>query len=63
MHKMTGRPDDDVQSILSNIREIACDFASQRAERQRRRELMKEDFDNKFFDKSLLSLVSSFFDV
>ena len=45
MHKMTGRPDDDVQSILSNIREIACDFASQRAERQRRRELMKEDFD------------------
>ena len=45
MHKMTGRPDEDVKSILSNIREIACDFASQRAERQRRRELMKEDFD------------------
>ena len=45
MHKMTGRPADDTQSILSNIREIACDFASQRSERQRRRELIKEDFD------------------
>ena len=45
MHKMTGRPVDDTQSILSNVREIACDFASQRSERQRRRELIKEDFD------------------
>ena len=45
MHKLTGRPADDTQSILSNVREIACDFASQRPERQRRRELMKEDFD------------------
>ncbi|SVD91829.1 uncharacterized protein METZ01_LOCUS444683, partial [marine metagenome] len=45
MHKMTGRPADDAQSILSNVRQIACDFASQRSERQRRRELIKEDFD------------------
>ena len=45
MHKMTGRPADDTQSILSNVYEIACDFASQRSERQRRRELIKEDFD------------------
>jgi alkylation response protein AidB-like acyl-CoA dehydrogenase len=45
MHKMTGQPDEDTQSILSNVREIACDFASQRQERQRRRELIKEDFD------------------
>ncbi len=45
MHKMTGRPADNAQSILNGVREIACDFASQRAERQRRRELIKEDFD------------------
>jgi len=45
MHKMTGRPADDAQSILRNVSEIACDFASERAERQRRRELIKEDFD------------------
>jgi len=45
MHKMTGRPADDTQSILSNVYEISCDFASQRSERQRRRELIKEDFD------------------
>ena len=45
MHKMTGRPADDAQSILNGVRERACDFASQRAERQRRRELIKEDFD------------------
>ena len=31
MHKMTGRPADDTQSILSNVYEIACDFASQRS--------------------------------
>ena len=45
MHKMTGVPGDDSQSILNNVREIACDFASQRSERQRRRELVTEDFD------------------
>ena len=45
MHKMTGRPTVDAQSILNNVREIAADFASQRSERQRRRELLKEDFD------------------
>ena len=45
MHKMTGVPGDDSQSILNNVREIARDFASQRSERQRRRELVTEDFD------------------
>jgi alkylation response protein AidB-like acyl-CoA dehydrogenase len=45
MRKMTGRSTDDAQSVLSNVREITHDFASQRSERQRRRELKKEDFD------------------
>ena len=45
MHKMTGVPADDSQLILNNVREIACDFASQRSDRQRRRELMADDFD------------------
>lgn len=45
MYEMTGRPADDAQSILNNIRDIANDFASERSERQRRRELLKEDFD------------------
>ena len=45
MHKMTDRVAEDTQSILSNVREIARDFASQRSERQRRRELIEEDFD------------------
>ena len=45
MYKMTGQPADDTRQVLSNIRELACDFASQRAERQRRRELIKDDFD------------------
>ena len=45
MYKMTGQPADDTRQVLSNIRELSCDFASQRAERQRRRELVKDDFD------------------
>ena len=45
MHKMTGVPAEDAQLILNNVREIACDFASQRSDRQRRRELMADDFD------------------
>ena len=45
MYKITGRPADDARQVLSNIRELSCDFASQRAERQRRRELVKDDFD------------------
>lgn len=45
MYKMTGQPADDTRQVLSSIRELSCDFASQRAERQRRRELVKDDFD------------------
>ena len=45
MYKMTGQPANDIRHVLSNIRELSCDFASQRAERQRRRELVKDDFD------------------
>ena len=45
MYKMTGQPADDIRHVLSNIRQLSCDFASQRAERQRRRELVKDDFD------------------
>ena len=33
MHKMTGVPAEDAQLILNNVREIACDFASQRPDR------------------------------
>ena len=45
MYEMTGRPADDAQSILNNVRDIADHFASERSERQRRRELLREDFD------------------
>ncbi len=45
MHEITGRPAYDAQLILDNVREIANDFASERSERQRRRELLREDFD------------------
>ena len=44
MYEMTGRPADDAQSILNNVRDIADHFASERSERQRRRELLREDF-------------------
>ena len=45
MRKMTGGSVADAQTILDNVGEIACEFASQRSERQRRRGLEKEDFD------------------
>jgi alkylation response protein AidB-like acyl-CoA dehydrogenase len=45
MQKMTGVVANDAQIILKNIEEISADFASERAERQRRRELVKADFD------------------
>jgi len=45
MDKKTTRTAIDAQSILNNVGEIACEFASQRSERQRRRGLKKEDFD------------------
>ena len=45
MRKMTGGSVADAQTILDNVGEIACEFASQRSERQRRRGLENEDFD------------------
>jgi hypothetical protein len=35
----------DMQTILENIKEVSARFAQERSERQRRRELVRADFD------------------
>ena len=45
MQKMTGVAAHDAQTILKNVEEISASFASERPERQRRRELVRTDFD------------------
>ena len=35
----------DVQTILENVKELSCQFAKERSERQKRRELDQHDFD------------------